>query len=81
MVGHQRLPVFGSVQERCCEPKLCWLLPGLLLILCYLSTGPGLQIAPSAQQALQMSGAIAIGAMAAVSGQSSSSQRRCLSGF
>ena len=31
-------------------------------------SGSGLQIPPAAQQALQMSGAIAIGAMAAVSG-------------
>ncbi|KAF6732308.1 RNA-binding protein 39 [Oryzias melastigma] len=32
-----------------------------------LAEGTGLQIPPAAQQALQMSGAIAIGAMAAVS--------------
>ncbi|XP_029681944.1 RNA-binding protein 39-like, partial [Takifugu rubripes] len=41
--------------------------PGRLQLMAQLSEGPGLQIAPSAQQALQMSGAIAIGAMAAVS--------------
>ena len=37
--------------------------------------GTGMQIPPAAQQALQMSGAIAIGAMAAVSGTRLS---RCL---
>lgn len=38
------------------------------LICVCVSSGTGLQIPPAAQQALQMSGAIAIGAMAAVSG-------------
>lgn len=40
-------------------------------------TGTGLQIPPAAQQALQMSGAIAIGALAAVSGKRITSQLIC----
>uniref|UniRef100_A0A4W5JHD0 RNA binding motif protein 39a n=1 Tax=Hucho hucho TaxID=62062 RepID=A0A4W5JHD0_9TELE len=41
---------------------------GRLQLMARLAEGTGLQIPPAAQQALQMSGAIAIGAMAAVSG-------------
>uniref|UniRef100_A0A3B5KL45 RNA binding motif protein 39a n=1 Tax=Takifugu rubripes TaxID=31033 RepID=A0A3B5KL45_TAKRU len=62
--------------------------PGRLQLMAQLSEGEKVELgsaevkaAAKSQQALQMSGAIAIGAMAAVSGQSSSSQRRCLSGF
>ncbi|XP_035517734.1 RNA-binding protein 39-like [Morone saxatilis] len=40
---------------------------GRLQLMAHLAEGTGLQIPPAAQQALQMSGAIAIGAMAAVS--------------
>ncbi|KAM9537068.1 RNA-binding protein 39-like isoform 2-T3 [Salvelinus alpinus] len=40
---------------------------GRLQLMARLAEGTGLQIPPAAQQALQMSGAIAIGAMAAVS--------------
>ncbi|KAM9813548.1 RNA-binding protein 39-like isoform 2-T2 [Neosynchiropus ocellatus] len=43
---------------------------GRLQLMARLAEGTGLQIPPAAQQALQMSGAIAIGAMAAVSGMS-----------
>uniref|UniRef100_A0A671V6F9 RNA binding motif protein 39a n=1 Tax=Sparus aurata TaxID=8175 RepID=A0A671V6F9_SPAAU len=42
---------------------------GRLQLMARLAEGTGLQIPPAAQQALQMSGAIAIGAMAAVSGK------------
>uniref|UniRef100_A0AAX7SMT8 RRM domain-containing protein n=1 Tax=Astatotilapia calliptera TaxID=8154 RepID=A0AAX7SMT8_ASTCA len=41
---------------------------GRLQLMARLAEGTGLQIPPAAQQALQMSGAIAIGAMAAVTG-------------
>uniref|UniRef100_A0A8C5A8Z7 RNA binding motif protein 39 n=1 Tax=Gadus morhua TaxID=8049 RepID=A0A8C5A8Z7_GADMO len=41
---------------------------GRLQLMARLAEGTGMQIPPAAQQALQMSGAIAIGAMAAVSG-------------
>ena len=39
-----------------------------MVCVCVCVVGTGMQIPPAAQQALQMSGAIAIGAMAAVSG-------------
>uniref|UniRef100_A0A3Q2P1F5 RNA binding motif protein 39a n=1 Tax=Fundulus heteroclitus TaxID=8078 RepID=A0A3Q2P1F5_FUNHE len=42
---------------------------GRLQLMARLAEGTGLQIPPAAQQALQMSGAIAIGALAAVSGK------------
>ncbi|MED6290663.1 RNA-binding protein 39 [Characodon lateralis] len=46
---------------------------GRLQLMARLAEGTGLQIPPAAQQALQMSGAIAIGALAAVSGNTPSS--------
>uniref|UniRef100_A0AAX7SJ80 RRM domain-containing protein n=1 Tax=Astatotilapia calliptera TaxID=8154 RepID=A0AAX7SJ80_ASTCA len=49
---------------------------GRLQLMARLAEGTGLQIPPAAQQALQMSGAIAIGAMAAVTGNDNVGFRR-----
>uniref|UniRef100_A0A669E0H8 RNA binding motif protein 39a n=1 Tax=Oreochromis niloticus TaxID=8128 RepID=A0A669E0H8_ORENI len=49
---------------------------GRLQLMARLAEGTGLQIPPAAQQALQMSGAIAIGAMAAVTGNNNVGFRR-----
>uniref|UniRef100_A0A8C6L6B4 RNA binding motif protein 39a n=1 Tax=Nothobranchius furzeri TaxID=105023 RepID=A0A8C6L6B4_NOTFU len=51
---------------------------GRLQLMARLAEGTGLQIPPAAQQALQMSGAIAIGALAAVSGKTPSPSYSCV---
>lgn len=65
-----------QLMARLAEGETASLLPPddhLLTLMCNVRAcvcaGTGLQIPPAAQQALQMSGAIAIGAMAAVSGR------------